>query len=585
MEECVTKTLCAILLVLQITSGLEYNKQQRPNANIDFLLHEGGVQTNGNKRDYVGTQSYGSQTQTSSSQNGGSPNYASQFPALGPPPSQSQGTGVTNIHTGREGNSQSSNGKRDYVAPSFPTVKPTQQNNQNTGGNSHMQISSNSQNGGGSNFASQFPSLRPPSSPQSPSTQTQSSSGKRDYVAPQFPTLKPTQPNNQPTGGKVKDLINFYNNKNPNQGTFSYSSAVQGNKNGPTSTATLPPTRFTQPLTQSTMLTGSVYTPKPMSFSSVVAGNRPNSPTFTTSKPPTRMPGSPTTRPGTPVLPSSIVNNNNRGSGTNTNTVTDAELEALSEELLRKDTNNAAKYITVNYQAKTTSHTTEDKAPLPLITISPEVWDLPTIQKFVPLLDNYERDTLVNEYVTPQERNEENAFMDAVMSTTVMRHLMTFLKNKGYVTPDPRQQRDFLKQLWFSLYSRGKGKISSSGFEHIFVSELKNGDVLGLHNWIYFAKEEAANRANYLGYLKYSELNDKGTVMKFHFNQQGVDKPVSTIFIGTSPELEMALYTLCFVTRADNDCKLKLGTRDVNIITHTFRYRSKNLIGSAFPQI
>lgn len=73
--------------------------------------------------------------------------------------------------------------------------------------------------------------------------------------------------------------------------------------------------------------------------------------------------------------------------------------------------------------------------------------------------------------------------------------------------------------------------------------------------------------------------------MKLHFNQQGVDKPVDTMFVGTSPELEIALYTLCFVTRADNDCRLKLGGKDVNIVSHTFRYRSKNLIGSAYPQI
>ncbi|KAI8438614.1 hypothetical protein MSG28_011052 [Choristoneura fumiferana] len=181
-------------------------------------------------------------------------------------------------------------------------------------------------------------------------------------------------------------------------------------------------------------------------------------------------------------------------------------------------------------------------------TSSLEYSDDPKVNTFARL----KKDTLVNEYVTPQERNEENAFMDTIMSTAVIR----------YVTPDPRQQRDFLKQLWFGLYSRGKGKISSSGFEHIFVSELKNGDVLGLHNWIFFAREEAANRVNYLGYLKYVQLNDKGVVMKLHFNQNGVDKPVNSMFIGTSPELEIALYTLCFITRADNDCDLKLGNKD-----------------------
>lgn len=580
MNNCVA-ILCGILFILQNSSGLEYNKHQWANTNTDFLLHEGGVPTGGNKK--VATQTAG-QSQTNSNQNGGNSNYDAQFPALGPPStSQSQTPTSNNVNNGRQGNTQSSNGKRDYVASQYPALKPIQQNNQPSGGNSPTPITPNNQNGGKPSYAAQFPSLGPqsPSNAVNPAPQRnpQQSNGKRDYVAPQYPAVKPTQQNNQPAGGKVKDLVNFYDSKAPSQGTFSYSSILQGNsnKNVPSSTGTLPSTLS--------------VTPKPMTFSSAVGGNKPSSTTmFTTPKPTTRIPatsmsrpGTPTSRPGTPVLPSSIVNNN-RGS-TSTNTVTDAELETLSEELLRKDTNNAARYVTINSQSKTTSHSTVDMAPLPLVTVTPEVWNIPTVQKFVPLLDNYERDTLVNEHVTPQERNEENAFMDAIMSTTVIRHLMTFLKNKGYVTPDPKQQRDFLKQLWFGLYSRGKGKISSSGFEHIFVSELKNGDVSGLHNWIYFQREEAANRINYLGYMKYEELGDKGAIIKLHFNQQGVDKPVNTIFIGTSPELEMALYTLCFVTRADNDCKLKLANKDVSITAYTFRYRSKNLIGSAFPQI
>lgn len=65
------------------------------------------------------------------------------------------------------------------------------------------------------------------------------------------------------------------------------------------------------------------------------------------------------------------------------------------------------------------------------------------------------------------------------MATSVMRHLMTFLRDKGIVTPDPKQQRDVLKQTWFNMYSRGQGKIGSSGFEHIFLSEIKNNEVSG----------------------------------------------------------------------------------------------------------
>lgn len=40
-----------------------------------------------------------------------------------------------------------------------------------------------------------------------------------------------------------------------------------------------------------------------------------------------------------------------------------------------------------------------------LLTVAPEVWNISTIQKFTPLLDNYVRDTLVNEYVTAMVNN------------------------------------------------------------------------------------------------------------------------------------------------------------------------------------
>ncbi|XP_053622041.1 endoribonuclease CG2145-like [Plodia interpunctella] len=534
------------ILLFMSVGGLDYGKQKY-NTNTDFLLHEGNPNPNQPNRDYKAPQAGNNgNTQTlnfnefpplrTSTTTSITQTAKNDFPPLKSPFQTSPQP--NNVHAGPSG-------KRDYVAPQFPT--PTTKST-----------------------TKKFHSP--------PNTVPAGSSGKRDYVASQTPTLTPGT--TVSTSGKVKDLINFYDSKGKGQNTPqkapSYSSILQGSTGDKNPVSSFS-TNAMEPVTPPTRTTS--YTPKPLSFSSVVSGSKPTN-AATTAKPYN-------IRPGNPVLPSSIVSNNsNKGNqASNQNGPSDSVLQIMSEELLRKDTNNAAKYITVNYQGKTTSGSKEDKAPGPLLTLKTDVWSIPTVEKFVPLLDNYERDTLINEYVTPQEKNEENAFMDAIMSTSVIRHLMNFLKENGYVTPDPKQQRDFLKQLWFSLYSRGKGKISSSGFEHVFVSELKNGEVSGLHNWIYFSKEESTNRVNYLGYLKYQEMNDKGVVMKLHFNQQGTDKPVDSMFIGTSPELEIALYTLCFVTRADNECKLKLGGKDVNIATHTFRYRSKNLIGSAFPQI
>lgn len=57
------------------------------------------------------------------------------------------------------------------------------------------------------------------------------------------------------------------------------------------------------------------------------------------------------------------------------------------------------------------------------------------------------------------------------------------------------------------------------------------------------------------------------------------------MFIGTSPEFEMALYTTCFLVKPDNICPMQLGGKRFIIRTFSHRYKRKNMIGSAFPEI
>lgn len=73
--------------------------------------------------------------------------------------------------------------------------------------------------------------------------------------------------------------------------------------------------------------------------------------------------------------------------------------------------------------------------------------------------------------------------------------------------------------------------------------------------------------------------------MKFHFTLNGTDKPVNSIFVGTSPELEMALYTTCYVFRANGICPLQLAGHRFIVRAFSLKYRGKQLLGSAFPEI
>lgn len=147
-----------------------------------------------------------------------------------------------------------------------------------------------------------------------------------------------------------------------------------------------------------------------------------------------------------------------------------------------------------------------------LITINSEAFQIPTIQKVLSIFDNYHLDTQTNEHINPAQRQEESLLVDTFLSTNVMSTAMRFLANKGFVRQDYYEYKDTLRRVWFNLFSRGQGKIGSTGFEHVFMAETKQMDpvteVLGLHNWIYFNAEETKGNINYLGYINKINLGN-----------------------------------------------------------------------------
>lgn len=100
------------------------------------------------------------------------------------------------------------------------------------------------------------------------------------------------------------------------------------------------------------------------------------------------------------------------------------------------------------------------------------------------------------------------------LSRFVVRHAMNFLQQKQIVTADPQSHRELLKTIWFNLYSRGGGKIGSSGFEHVFLSEVKNGTVMGLHNWIYLSEAESTGDLDYKGWTKKIDLGNVRLILR-----------------------------------------------------------------------
>ncbi|KAG8452559.1 hypothetical protein GDO86_004373 [Hymenochirus boettgeri] len=274
--------------------------------------------------------------------------------------------------------------------------------------------------------------------------------------------------------------------------------------------------------------------------------------------------------------------------------VTDAEIQALSEELYAADVNKAdSKDITLNLQYKASSSQTSsgtDFANQKLFTYVNEdkLFSRPTFARLVSVLDNYVQKTGTAESVPLTEVQEQNAFIDEIFKTSIMTKLSNFLISKGYYASVESFKSD-LKEMWFGLYTRSKGPLDSSGFEHVFHGEIHKGKISGFHNWVQLYLMEKSGQVNYLSYSADGPWIGYPDIFAFQLKWSTYLKTLGSFIVGSSPEFDMAMYTLCYVTRPDKLCNIKIGGKTSKIQTYTWANSTygngKRYVASSYPNI
>ncbi|KAF0761003.1 hypothetical protein AaE_003484 [Aphanomyces astaci] len=273
---------------------------------------------------------------------------------------------------------------------------------------------------------------------------------------------------------------------------------------------------------------------------------------------------------------------------------TSAELKSLSDacnRLWALDENrlNPNEHYQINLQRGKSPYQTGDVAPDNLFTyVNPEVFNKKTFKLFTALLDNYERGTGVAENVSREELKENELFIDAIAETKVIKYVHAWLEKNGKFHGDIRAFKRKLHDIWFGLYRREVAN-DSSGFEHVFIGEVKEGKVSGFHNWIQMYLEEKAGRLDYLGYIKPKQRgrstldpDEYEQLVTIQFAWENETKPVSTSLIGVSPEFEVALYTLCFLN-GDEANEVQLGPYRAIVKCFCIGRGDRAKIGSSFP--
>jgi len=272
----------------------------------------------------------------------------------------------------------------------------------------------------------------------------------------------------------------------------------------------------------------------------------------------------------------------NRRSGASNN-----DLKRFSEKLfaMRKPV-----FGNVNLQIQSKgSSCNKDNARKDLFqTKMDQIYGSETAQALLPLLDNYDPDVRKPEKDNSQERFEMQLFMDAVMNTPEMKETYNFLKQKGVFTGSWESFEPHIRKIWTGLFDNDGTRnnvLGSSGFEHVFIGEVKKGKVSGQHNWIQMFMEEKDGHINYKGYLKQVNFAPDVVGLKMNYEWNGERKCGGSTLVGTTPELEMALATVCFKTRPNANCYLSLGKKNLSYKTYTFTYRGYDYLATAYPQI
>ncbi|XP_033490440.1 uridylate-specific endoribonuclease C [Epinephelus lanceolatus] len=235
------------------------------------------------------------------------------------------------------------------------------------------------------------------------------------------------------------------------------------------------------------------------------------------------------------------------------------------------------------------SHVVQDHASQPLFSNVNEnkLKNITTISRFMKLLDNYERSTGVAERVTTEELTEMNLFLDAVLETAVMKRAHQYLVTKGQSNSNVRLFKNQLRLIWFHLYHRQRNTgLDSCGFEHVFVGETKSGtDIIGFHNWIQFYLQEKNAHLDYKGYkARDHDLPDQDDhVLNLQFSWHGIVKPVGSAFIGTSPEFEMALFTIVFLMNTERSTTVLVNIDQCQMELVVIRHGRS--LGTAYPKL
>ncbi|CAD6190499.1 unnamed protein product [Caenorhabditis auriculariae] len=262
----------------------------------------------------------------------------------------------------------------------------------------------------------------------------------------------------------------------------------------------------------------------------------------------------------------------------------DADLQALVDQMWAADNDKpSSSDIKMDWGSKQTGN--NDNSPNNLFTTVNE--GLFTRPVYADLITTYNKDLftpgvcVAEPPMTGFRKQYLQTVFDTFTATPMFQSAFKYLQDKKIKnTNDLTTFKPFLWTLWFGTYSRCKGTLGSSGWEHVFSGEWKGSDVDGQHNWVRYYLLQKDGQMNYHGYYSH----DENLIGTFQYTWHNELKPKGGFFTGTSPAFDFSILTVCALAHSGSDaCKFNIGNYPIYITSYTQDCADGTCLSTAYP--
>ncbi|KAI6243614.1 Endoribonuclease [Aphelenchoides fujianensis] len=154
----------------------------------------------------------------------------------------------------------------------------------------------------------------------------------------------------------------------------------------------------------------------------------------------------------------------------------------------------------------------------------------------------------------------------------------------GYATQDYDKFLDTLFVLWYGTYSRCSGPLGSSGFEHVYLGEIRGDTIDGQHNWVRYYLLEKAGNITYYGYY----VHDDDFIGTFKYKWNHATKEKGGFFISTSPGLpstSRSSPSACMTQSGNEHCRFKVNDDPLFVTSYEQECDGGKCISTSYPGI